>query len=73
LLPILKKTCTVILNKKVKPPKEFDALLVSKGFLDEITIQIFLLEVSLSICTLNVVVGPIKHWRIHAKRLAVSS
>jgi hypothetical protein len=48
-------------EEKVKPPKEFDALeLVSKGFLDEITIQDFPLEVSLSICTLNVVVAPIK-------------
>jgi hypothetical protein len=46
---------------EAKLPKEFDALeLVSKGFLDEITIQDYPLRVSLSICTLNVVVGPIK-------------
>jgi hypothetical protein len=60
--------------KKVKLPKEFDALeLVSKGFLDEITIQDYPLRVSLSICTLNVVVEPIKPLENHSKRLAVSS
>jgi hypothetical protein len=48
------------LKQKVKLPKEFDALeLVSKGFLDEITIQDYPLRGKLSICTLNVVVGPI--------------
>jgi hypothetical protein len=45
-------------EEKTKPPKEFNAVeLVSKGFLDEITIQDFPLR---GIYTLNAVVGQIK-------------
>jgi hypothetical protein len=48
------------LKQKVKLPKEFDALeLVSKGFLDEITIRLSF-RGKFVICTLNVVVEPIK-------------
>jgi hypothetical protein len=47
--------------KKTKPPKEFNAVeLVSKGFLDEITIQDFPLRGKFVYYTLNAVVGQIK-------------